>query len=245
MFLLGDEITLIFQPQGIIMEETETQNELIVSSDGSHTLQSAQFGVTYHSIHGAIQETEHVFIQAGLLHAAAQSKQLNILEIGFGTGLNAFATLLKADELNLDITYTTLEPFPIKPALAKQLNYTSAYKKPQRQENFFALHQADWNTPTLISDRFTFTKINNTLQEAALPTDIDVVYFDAFAPTAQPELWEEAPLQRLFDILRPGGVLVTYCAKGVFKRTLKSIGYTVEGIPGPPRKREMTRATKP
>lgn len=217
--------------------------DLFITQDGSHSLHSDQFGVSYHSKYGAITESQHVFINAGLLHKAANQKQLSVLEIGFGTGLNAYMTLLESVKSDLQIDYVTYEAFPILQAQVKELNYTSRLQS-DFHTSFEEMHLAPSGEKTELLPFFHFQKFITSFDEINYANQFDVIYFDAFAPTSQPELWETPLLQKMFDALKSGGVLTTYCAKGVVKRTLKAIGFTIEAIPGPPGKREMTRAVK-
>ncbi len=221
-------------------------HKIIVTGDGSQTLESETFGVNYHSRHGAVSETKHVFIEMGMRYKAVVNHQLNILEIGLGTGLNAFATFLETEKRNLDISYIGLEAFPPGDELIQQLDYPEAFGAEDQKQAFLEIHQSDWGKTIRLGDGFLFEKRQEKFEEADLESNhFDVIYYDAFAPTSQPHLWEEPILRKMFDSLKEEGVLVTYCAKGVFKRTLKSIGFLVEKLPGPPGKREMTRATKP
>jgi len=216
---------------------------IILTEDGSPTLQSAQFGVTYHSIHGALQETETVFINAALRYKAETQQDLSILGIGFGTGLNAFMTYLAAKQEGLKIDYLGVEAYPIDMKTVAQLNYATLLDAATEQEAFLQLH-ASHNTKVALSPDFSFCKQVCTFQELDFTEQFDIVYYDAFAPNAQPELWETELLSKMYQALKPTGVLTTYCAKGAFKRALKSVGFTVEGLPGPIGKREMTRALK-
>lgn len=213
------------------------------TSDGSATLIHAGFKVPYHSVHGAVTESRHVFIQAGLDHLTAKrSGALTILEVGFGTGLNALLTYLRMSELGGDITYYGLEPHPLPPSLIASLAYPEYLGNPKLAETLDALHVQHAGLHRL-STTFRFHVLHSTLQKAELPADIDIVYQDAFAPTAQPEMWQPQALSKLRSSMRMGGVLVTYCAQGQFRRDLIACGFNVERIPGPPGKREMIRAT--
>lgn len=215
---------------------------IIETQDGSHSIFSNEFGVPYHSKYGAIQETDHVFIKAGLRLKAVLQDKLTILDIGFGTGLNALMTYLEAEKRGLSIDYVALEAFPIAMSTVQQLNYPAILKL--EPSVFYQLHESSWNQPTKLAANFQLTKLKCLFQEIAFDNYFDVIYYDAFAPNAQPELWEQPLLQKMYDALKPDGILVTYCAKGSFKRTLKAIGFTVERLPGPPGKREMTRGVK-
>jgi tRNA U34 5-methylaminomethyl-2-thiouridine-forming methyltransferase MnmC len=219
--------------------------EIIPTKDGSHTLRNTLLNETYHSIYGAIQESTHVFINNGLEYCvhSGNKKALTILEVGFGTGLNAFLTLRKSIELNIEVEYISIEPFPVPEAIWKELNYAQGAEDKQR---FIQLHQSPWNILTEINSHFHLQKIDKPILQVALPKlKFDLVYFDAFAPEKQPDMWTIQVYQHLVDAMKPGGILITYCAKGQVKRDLKSIGLQVEALPGPPGKREMTRAMKP
>lgn len=217
----------------------------LTSHDGSHTLESEAFGVTYHSHFGAIEESLTVFISAGLEYQRQRGlSKVNILEIGFGTGLNAYLTLVVADSYGISCKYQGIEAYPIDTAVAEKLNYPELIDDAARRAAFLAMHAAPANEPTSISEGFTFTKRVEKIEEMQLTQGIDIVYFDAFAPSAQPELWKPDILAKIYDACSPQAVLTTYCAQGQFKRDLRSVGFTVEALPGPGRKREMTRAIK-
>ncbi len=218
--------------------------QLLETQDGSHTLLSETYGVSYHSRYGAIQESRHVFIEAGLYPAVVRKKELRILEMGFGTGLNALLTLEEAIQRGLSVYYEAVEAYPISPEQAALLNYPEQTGYPENRPLFIALHAAAWEVPQSIAPCFTLRKLHAPFETAPLSGDFDLVYYDAFAPGAQPELWEEPVLRRAYDALAPHGVLVTYCAKGSVKRALRNLGFQLEALPGPPGKREMTRAVK-
>ncbi len=227
--------------------DTQT-HEVYLTDDGSHSIISEQFNESYHSRHGALKESMHVFINAGL-RAINTKENIKILEIGLGTGLNAWLTMLENRSLGKTIEFTGIEPYPISSEMAQSLNYTTVVETPDGDENhqacFLRIHEEVWETPVAFSDNFTFIKSKTTLEDFATDKKFDLVYFDAFAPNAQPELWTESVFQQLFELMAPGGMMVTYCAKGTVKRGLKAIGFTVETLEGPPGKREMTRAVKP
>jgi len=219
--------------------------EIFETQDGSHSVFSTEFGVPYHSKYGAIQETRHVFIDAALRFKAVVKKEIGILEIGFGTGLNAYITYLEAHKRNLNIDYITYEAFPLSVEQTAALNYPALLQVSAAEADFFhTMHQVPWNQKVQVDENFSLTKIQQQFQEIDYKEQFDIVYFDAFAPNAQPELWEHGLLEKMFFALRPNGILVTYCAKGSVKRTLKSLGFEIEALPGPPGKREMTRALK-
>ncbi len=215
---------------------------LLLTADGSHTLYHEALNETYHSRHGALQESLHVFIRNGLDYALARGLQeVNVLEIGFGTGLNAWLTFQAAIAANVAVRYTSLEPLALPESLWSKLNYVS----PEYKEDFARLHQSEWNKPVHIHNQFELTKLSSPLQEAILPVShFDVVYFDAFAPDKQPELWTYDMLAKSCRSLCNGGVWVTYSAKGEVRRNLQRCGMAVEKLKGPPGKKHMLRAVK-
>ena len=222
--------------------------QIIKTEDGSHTVHSDKFDATYHSSHGSIQETQTVFINAGFKYICNQGfSQISILEIGFGTGLNALMTWLEAKKQPLSVLYHSLELYPIGIETARKLNYPELLKAPESEEIFMKMHAAENLTvfiPISNVNSLDFQlKIKNFELENFDPI-YHLVYFDAFAPNVQPQLWQEAFLQKMYDSLIPGGVLVTYCAQGAFKRALKAVGFRLDPLPGPIGKREMTRAIK-
>jgi Uncharacterized conserved protein len=216
--------------------------EIQLTADGSHTLFIPEMDEHYHSINGAIQESRHVFIEAGLNQLEKDS--LRILEIGFGTGLNAFLTLQETiGHLHKTIEYYSIELYPLELSVIHELNYgelTSA----EHKDLFYALHKAEWDTNVKINNNFTIHKIKGDSNTCLLPCNIDLVFFDAFAPDKQPEMWSQFIFNKLCSLTNEGGILTTYCAKGAVRRMMKEAGYSVERIPGPPGKREMLRARK-
>lgn len=216
---------------------------IYTTADGSHSVISEQFKESYHSRNGALKESLHVFIEAGL-KSSPQKSPLSIIEIGLGTGLNAWLTLLEANQAGLDIQYVGLEPYPLAQAVVETLNYPTIHKTKDYQEAFHQIHRIDWEVAVPLSDHFSITKVKSTLEDYIPDGQFDLCYYDAFAPNAQPELWTETIFKKIYDMLAPGGILVTYCAKGTVKRGLKAIGFEVETLPGPPGKREMTRGRK-
>ncbi len=220
-------------PKGFILHQT---------GDGSETLYSSELQESYHSLNGAVQESRHVFIEAGLKHCTKKSIQL--LEIGFGTGLNALLSWGEAKKSNLDLTYMAIEAYPLTPETTTALGYDSL--EPILQENAFnELHHASWGSPVVLEkDCFSLYKLKGDFTSMSFQSNFDVVYFDAFAPDKQPEMWEEHLFNHLFESMNENGILVTYCAKGEVRRRLQRCGFRVERIPGPPGKREMIRAVK-
>lgn len=201
-------------------------------------------GVTYHSIHGSIQESMHVFIDAGLRKAVETfpAGELRILEMGFGTGLNALLTLIDPSIQGRKIHYTALELFPLEQELTATLGFAECLHRPELQPAFEALHQSPWERETAIVPEFTLLKRQASLLDVSLEEKFHLVYFDAFAPASQPELWTEAVFSKLHAAMHPGGLLVTYCARGSVRRAMISAGFSVEKLPGPRGKREMLRA---
>lgn len=220
-------------------------HEFSFTQDGSHTLISSEFGASYHSMYGAVQESRHVFIEAGLRPKALSADEVSILEIGFGTGLNALMSLLETQLRASKILYTGVEAYPISPSQAEMLNYAAVLEKPESHAYLMQMHACDWGVPIQITTQFRFTKLLQRFEDLVFEEAFDVIYFDAFAPTTQPELWEPEMMKRMFVALRAGGVLCTYSAKGMVKRHLRQAGFEVEALPGPPGKREMTRGRKP
>lgn len=218
----------------------------LLTQDGSHTLHSNHFDVSYHSIYGAVDESIHVFLAAGLQAKIIEgTKDISILEIGFGTGLNAFLTYLDLNNYtDLSIQYTGVEAYPISMAEAESMDYPEFLNKEEFSEDFLSMHSLDSEQTIVFENGMTFTKMINKFETLDFENKFDVIYFDAFAPTTQPTLWEEPLLKAMYSALKNNGVFVTYCAKGVFKRALKSVGFTIEALPGPAKKREMTRAWK-
>lgn len=223
------------------MTQNHIQRELQETADGSHTLFIPEMDEHYHSVNGAVQESRHVFIEAGLHHQA--KKDITVFEIGFGTGLNAFLTLLDAEENGRKVDYHSVELYPLEQELVQSLNYGKVIC-PEKEDLFQALHAAPWNETANITNLFTLHKIQGDNNTCPLPEGIDLVYFDAFAPDKQPEMWNQEIFDRLYAHMAQGGILTTYCAKGAVRRMMKEAGYSVERIPGPPGKREMLRAIR-
>lgn len=224
------------------------KRELVTTKDQSRTLYVKELDEYYHSVHGALQESEHVFIRAGLHHFISRQKEIHVLEVGFGTGLNALLTLEQALTHSLSIRYTGLEKFPVLPEEAVALDYPSLVSTPSAAL-FSSLHAAAWEEevsllPDNTSASFLLCKKQIDLKLFTASASFDLIYFDAFAPSAQPDLWTPAVMETLYTALKPGGLLVTYCVKGTVRRAMQSVGFTVEKIPGPPGKREMARAWK-
>jgi len=223
-----------------------TAHQLKITGDGSHTLWLPELNETYHSTHGALQESQHVFIEQGLSYRCGPGPnlKLQVLEIGFGTGLNALLTAIYAQENELRVDYITLEPFALPEQLINQLNYTQGHQLQKHATLFKQMHNCDWEQAVQLNPFFSITKLGNKVEDWQPKNTFDVVYFDAFAPNKQPDIWHETVLAKLYQVLNPRGVLVTYCAQGQFKRVLASQGFIVESIAGPPGKKEMTRGIR-
>ena len=210
--------------------------KLIVTDDGSHTVEG-EGGVTYHSRFGALQESRHIFIDAGF--RAVRGSPVRIFEMGFGTGLNALLTLLEGRPVH----YETVETEPVE--LARDLNFCEVLGRPDCRPVFERLHDAGWEKPVAITPEFQLFKSRQDIRGYTLRAPADQVYYDAFDPVAQPELWTEELFRTLFAQLAPGALLVTYCSKGAVRRALHAAGFETEKLPGPPGKREFLRARKP
>ncbi len=218
------------------------QLELIVTEDGSHTLYNPELKEHYHSTHGAIQEGMHIFINAGLREVVKKKKQVRILEVGFGTGLNCMLTMLEGWRTGLEIDYHAVEPYPLSEKLLCTLNYAGLLDFQDNPCDFEMIHTENEGEIDLGSE-FKLTKYKQPIQRfKALPAFFDLVYFDAFAPNVQPSIWTGSVFKQMYDCLTPGGILVTYCAQGQVRRNMKEAGFSIEKLPGPPGKREMTRA---
>lgn len=216
--------------------------EIQETQDGSNTLYLPDMDEHYHSVKGALTESRHIFIDMGLRHCMVQNPK--VLEIGFGTGLNAFLTLLEAEDTQRYISYTTLELYPLDMNMIHQLGYPSEIDE-QLASWYYALHAADWNRTITVTPHFQLLKQQVDYTVHSFSDVYDVIYFDAFAPEKQPEMWSQELFDRLYAHTAPGGILTTYCAKGVVRRMLQSAGYQVERLPGPPGgKREILRAIR-
>lgn len=222
--------------------------EVKMTKDGSHTLMSSLFDDSYHAHNGAMSESEHVYIQAGFEQLSADFEEVNILELGFGTGMNAILTLRSAlaqtGRIERPIRFTSIEAYPIPMELVEQLNYKAGFT-PEIAALFDKLHQAPWDSDVEIMPGFMLHKVHGKLQDfASAANSINLVYYDAFAPSKQPELWQQDNFDRLFPMMQEQAMLVSYCANGQFKRNLKASGFTVKAYPGALGRREMTRAWK-
>jgi len=222
-----------------------SEKKFLVTEDGSHTIYLPELNETYHSTHGAIRESDYVFIKNGLgFRIRAGLNSIHIFEVVFGTGLNALLSMIYAEKNQVAVQYQTIEANPLDKKDILKLNYKELINEESVGEHYTKLHQTKWNSWNEISHHFRLKKIKGRIQEFSTGEKFDVCYFDAFAPSKQPEMWEIPILQKMRDFLVDGGVFVTYCAKGQLKRDLKSLGFEVETLPGPPGKKEMVRAIR-
>ena len=228
------------------------KRKIIETADGSKTIFLPEWNEHYHSKHGAIQEAQHVFIKHGLHYTLSchserseesviTKKEISILEIGFGTGLNAFLTALEVKKNPIQINYTGVEAFPVEAEELKLLNYCTSTEE---QDLFNKLHTTELETEVKIQDNFSLLKQKKTFSEIEDKALYNLIYFDAFGVRVQPELWTESIFKKMFEALKPKGVLVTYAAAGSVRRAMQTVGFTVEKLTGPPGKRHMLRAVK-
>lgn len=218
------------------------EREIIKTLDGSTTIHLKEWDECYHSKHGAIQEAKHVFIKNGL--SLFENNPVSILEIGFGTGLNAFITFLESIEKNQKIDYVGVEAYPVNAEEVLAMNYVEELNALKFHNIFEKMHKTEWNNKVEICDQFSLTKRKQFFDEINDYETFDLIYFDAFGYRVQPELWSTEIFQKMYNSLKPNGVLVTYAARGVVKRSMIEVGFTVEKLAGPPGKREMFRAFK-
>jgi len=248
------------------------KRSIIITADGSKTIQIEEWNEQYHSIHGAVNEANHVYLKYGLLYfwenfchsklisesnsefekqnichleqsEESQKNKISILEIGFGTGLNAFLTLIEAEKQELDINYVGVEAYPVKPDEIIALNYPKVISEKHKSE-FVKLHNTPWEKDVKISNNFQLRKEEKFFKDISTVSEFDIVYFDAFGARVQPELWTEAIFKIIYTAMKPNSVLTTYSAMGSAKRAMKAVGFEVERLEGPPNKRHMLRAIK-
>jgi len=216
-------------------------HKIITTIDKSTTLYSEKFDEHYHSTFGAINESTHIFINEGLLYS--KLKTVNIFEVGFGTGLNAFLTYIQSQKLNIEVNYTCIEKYPIDLQIANQLNYPNLIS-PQNKNVFELLHSCKWEENILINNSFNFKKVLKDFTEFEFSDKYDIIYFDAFAPEKQPELWRLEIFKKIYDALNNQGILTTYSSKGIVKNNLREAGFSVKRLKGPEGKRHILRAEK-
>lgn len=218
------------------------KREIIITDDGSTTIRIPDWNENYHSTHGAIQEAKHVFIKNGL-DLLQNQKSISLLEIGFGTGLNAFITFLETLDKE-KVNYVGVEAYPISTEEIAQMNYVSELQATQYQVIFDKMHSCDWESQQNITNNFILTKRRQFFQDIDDKEQYDLIYFDAFGFPLQPELWSEVIFKKMFDALLPNGILVTYACRSSIKNAMLSVGFSIEKLPGAPGKREMLRAIK-
>jgi tRNA U34 5-methylaminomethyl-2-thiouridine-forming methyltransferase MnmC len=221
------------------------KREIVLTEDGSSSLYVEEIQEHFHSHFGAIQEAQHIFIQNGFCEELkSEPDQISILEIGFGTGLNCFLTILESIKDKSQVYYEGIEKFPLSEAEYKQLNYASVHD-PHQQYLFDKLHELPWEVPVTILPNFKLCKRECSFETTIFDANrFDVVYFDPFSPDKQPEMWEFSVIKKVYDSMKNSAILMTYCTKGVVKRTFKEVGFKIEKLPGPIGKREILRATK-
>jgi tRNA U34 5-methylaminomethyl-2-thiouridine-forming methyltransferase MnmC len=215
--------------------------EIVKTSDGSSTLFVPELNEHYHSVHGAIQESEYIFIKCGLNFSKADP--VRIFEVGFGTGLNAFLTAIDASSHNRKIIYTSIEKYPLPDSLINELNYKSFFP-PESASLFDRIHKGQWNIEQKISKNFTLTKIEGDIIKKEIMGDYDLIFFDAFGPDKQSEMWTDEVFNKIAEITVQNGILLTYSVKGEVKRTLRKQGFKVNRLTGPPGKHQIIRAVK-
>lgn len=217
------------------------KREVIQTADGSKTIYIPEMDENYHSGHGALQEALHVFIQNGL-RKLSDLNEIDVFEMGFGTGLNALLSLVESEQK--PIHYVGIEAYPVEEELIAQIGYEE-FVDPKYHSLFYKMHAVSWDEEHALTPHFSFEKIHSKIEDHNVRANsFDVVFYDAFGPRAQAAMWEPVILEKMYSMLKLGGFLVTYCAKGQVKRDLKAIGFTIEAVPGPPGKREMTLAYK-
>ncbi len=217
------------------------KSKIIITNDGSNSLYVPELDEHYHSVYGAVQESMHVYINNGFNFCSINP--ISILEIGFGTGLNAFLTYLESKKINRIVNYTTIELYPVEDNVVRQLNYPKFINNDEK-DFFYDIHDAKWDCKSTINNAFTINKINKDVVLYQPNEYFDLIYFDAFAPEKQPELWDVEIFDKLYKHLNSNGILTTYSAKGIVKQALRKAGFKVKRLPGPPGKWEMLRAVK-
>ncbi len=218
------------------------KREIIKTADGSHTISVPELNEHYHSVNGAIAEAKHVYIDAAF--NKHENENLSILEIGFGTGLNSLLTLIEAEGLNKNVFYQGVEAFPISIDELSKLNYIEELEAEDYSDIYLKMHSSTWETEVSITDNFILLKQNKSFKDIDDINKFDLIYFDAFGPDVQPELWTEDIFDKMYKSLKFGGILVTYSSKGIVKRALRSVGFDLKRLEGPKGKRHMLRATK-
>lgn len=221
---------------------SKKHSEIVITKDGSQTIQITG-GETYHSLNGAIQESQHVFIEMGFKVSDVHD-HIHILEVGMGTGLNVLLTYLENNNEKFSIIYQALEPFPLNKEIYSQLSYGNLLKSDDTDLILNKIHESNFNDLIQLDGHFFFIKLQKQIEEFNSSLGFDLIYYDAFSPSAQPELWTLEIFNKLFSLMNKGGILTTYCAKGEVRRFMQEAGFTVERLDGAPGKREMLRAKK-
>ena len=216
-------------------------SELLITEDGSNTLYVPEIDECYHSSHGAIQESRHIFIEAGLKQC--EKSEINVLEVGFGTGLNAFLTMIQAERSGKQIQYVSLEKYPVETEKALQLNYPEELLS-EKRSCFELMHLSDWNKKVQLTPFFSLEKVETDFTQYTPVDKFDIVFFDAFSPEKQPEMWTQERFGLIYKYCNDAAILTTYCAKGVVRRAMQAAGFTVERLAGPPGKREILRGIR-
>ena len=228
---------------------THRAPELHTTEDGSLTLYAPSFGEHYHSMHGAVQESEHIYLGLALRERMSSWPEgdvpLRLFEVGFGTGLNALLSWREAEERHIPLQYYSIEKFPITPEIYEALHYEGLGQEREVKDQLLRLHTTPWDEAVELSPFFTLHKLRGDLTTCTFPERLSVIYYDAFSPESQPELWAEELFQRLGKVASSGAILSTYCAKGEVRRRLLRSGFLVERLPGPPGKREVLRGRIP
>ena len=221
------------------------KREIVITEDGSSSIFVEEIQEHFHSHFGAIQEAQHIFIQNGFLEKMkSEFNQISILEIGFGTGLNCFLTLIESVNSSISVYYEGIEKYPLSKEEYNQLNYASVFD-PNQQHLFDKLHESPWEVPNTILPKFELFKRACSFEAALFDFNkFDLVYFDPFSPDKQPEMWELPVIKRVYESMKKGAILMTYCTKGIVKRTFKAIGFQIEKLPGPKGKREILKVIK-
>lgn len=227
--------------QEIVHQNLILKREIIQTKDGSTTIHLPEWNESYHSKHGAIQEAYHVFIKNGL--SLFEGKSIAVLEIGFGTGLNAFITFVEAPKNDQKIDYVGIEAYPVALDEAMQMNYSEEIDADE-SGTFKLMHESSWEEKNQIAEGFALTKRKQFFQDINYQNEFDLIYFDAFGFRVQPELWSEEIFSAMYKAVKPGGILVTYACRTSIKNAMLSAGFSVEKLPGAPGKREMLRASK-
>lgn len=237
-----------FEPTGKPTDKSDCsdmENRIIMTGDGSHSVYNPKLKESYHSFHGAIQESEHVFIDCGLNYLHGKMPAMYVLEIGFGTGLNALLGAVWSHKTKTPMLYDTIEAFPLDTSITDQLNYAELIDYDKVKDWLGHLHYAEWQYTHSIHDHFLFCKMRRDFQRCGLHTELyNIIFFDAFAPNKQPEMWSAEVLEKVVKAMSKGGIFLTYSVQGQLRRNLKMLGLKVDILPGPPGKKEMLRAVK-